>query len=112
MNKRDKLIVKYASDLKEKYSIIPDMDLLKKIAIGCGPCIYNADSSILTVIKPFQLKTIRNMFLIRRLGLDFNDNLYETIETVVAQYGGANVSKYRVVIYYLLVKHFEKESVY
>ena len=45
MNKRDELIEKYASDLREKCSVKPDVDLLRKVTIGCGPSIYNKDSS-------------------------------------------------------------------
>ena len=44
MSKRDDLIAKYADDLKTKCKITPDMDLLTKVTIGCGPAIYNADS--------------------------------------------------------------------
>ena len=45
MSKRDDLIVKYADALKNKCGMQPDMDLLTKVTIGCGPSIYNADAS-------------------------------------------------------------------
>ena len=45
MSKRDELIKKYAADLKDKCGVNADMDLLTKVTIGCGPSIYNADSS-------------------------------------------------------------------
>ena len=45
MSKRDELIAKYAADLKDKCGVTADMDLLTKVTIGCGPSIYNADSS-------------------------------------------------------------------
>ena len=45
MNAREKLIVKYANDLKEKCNVNPDMELLRKVTVGCGPSIYNSDSS-------------------------------------------------------------------
>ena len=44
MSKRDELIAQYADDLKTKCKITPDMDLLTKVTIGCGPAIYSADS--------------------------------------------------------------------
>ena len=56
MNERDKLIAKYASDLKEKCRITPDMDLLTKVTLGCGPSIYNIDSSILSDIEFFTIE--------------------------------------------------------
>lgn len=37
MSKRDDLIAKYAADIKEKLGQTPDMDLLTKVTIGCGP---------------------------------------------------------------------------
>ena len=54
MSKRDDLIVKYAADLKEKCGVTPDMDLLTKVVIGCGPSIYNPDASYC-----FWISTIR-----------------------------------------------------
>ena len=45
MGKRDDLIAKYAADLKNKCGMEPDMDLLTKVTIGCGPAIYNDDAS-------------------------------------------------------------------
>ena len=112
MNERDKLIAKYVIDLKEKCRISPDMDLLTKVTIECGPSIYNIDSSIISTSSPSQLKTIRNKFLVGRLGLSFNDNLDEGIAAVLAQYGVTNSIKYRAVMYYLLVQYFKKEYRY
>ena len=45
MGKRDELIAKYADDLREKCRVTPDMELLTKVTVGCGPAIYNTDSS-------------------------------------------------------------------
>ena len=48
MSKRDDLIAKYAADMKDKLGLSPDMDLLTKVVIGCGPSIYNADAETST----------------------------------------------------------------
>lgn len=45
MNKREQLIQKYADDLKTKCNHNPDLELLTKVTIGCGPAIYNVDAS-------------------------------------------------------------------
>jgi hypothetical protein len=45
MGKRDDLIAKYADELNNKCNMTPDIDLLKKVTIGCGPAIYDADAS-------------------------------------------------------------------
>ncbi|WP_303315212.1 DUF2853 family protein [Flavivirga abyssicola] len=112
MSKRDELIVKYAADLKDKFGVHADMDLLTKITIGCGPSIYNADSSTVSGSDESELATVKNNFLIKKLGLKDSTDLDEGIATIMDKYGQSNRNKYRVVVYYLLTKHFKKESVY
>ncbi|AWM14516.1 DUF2853 domain-containing protein [Flavobacterium sediminis] len=112
MSKRDELIVKYAADLKDKCGVTPDMDLLTKVTIGCGPAIYNADSSTVSGTDEKELATVKNNFLIKKLGLKDGSELDSAIAKVIEQYGKSNKNKYRAVFYYLLAKHFKKESVY
>lgn len=112
MSKRDELITKYAADLKEKCGVTPDMDLLTKVTIGCGPSIYNADSSTVSGSDDKELATVRNNFLIKKLGLKDGPELDKAITAVIDQYGKSNKNKYRAVFYYLLTKHFKKEAVY
>ena len=112
MSKRDELIVKYAADLKDKFGVTPEMDLLTKVTIGCGPSIYNADSSTVSGSDESEIATVKNNFLIKKLGLKDSADLDKGIETVMEKYGKSNRSKYRAVVYYLLTKHFNKESVY
>lgn len=112
MSKRDELIAKYAADLKDKCSINADMDLLTKVTIGCGPSIYNADSSTVSGSDDSELATVKNNFLIKKLGLKDSADLDKGIAAVMDQYGQSNRNKYRAVVYYLLTKHFGKESAY
>lgn len=112
MSKRDELIAKYAADLKEKCGVTADMDLLTKVTIGCGPSIYNADSSTVSGSDEKELATVKNNFLIKKLGLKDGPDLDKGITSVIDQYGKSNKNKYRAVFYYLLTKHFKKESVY
>tara|TARA_B110000459_G_C16298060_1_gene353626 strand:+ start:285 stop:623 length:339 start_codon:yes stop_codon:yes gene_type:complete len=112
MNKRDELIAKYANDLRDKCKHNPDMDLLNKVTIGCGPSIYNRDSSTISSTSKEELETVRQNFLIKKLGLSKEDKLEEGIDKIMDQYGRSNRNKYRAVVYYLLTKHFNKESVY
>jgi len=112
MGKRDELIVKYAADLKDKCGVNPDMDLLTKVTIGCGPSIYNADAATVSATDPSELATVKNNFLIKKLGLKDGPDLDKGIQVVMDQYGQSNRNKYRPVVYYLLAKHFKKESVY
>jgi len=69
MGKRDDWIAKYAEDLKGKCNMTPDMDLLTKVTIGCGPSIYNADASTVAGSQASELETVKNNFLIKKLGL-------------------------------------------
>ena len=108
MNARDKLIVKYANDLREKCSVYPDMDLLRKVTVGCGPSIYNSDSSRVSVNSESELNILKDKFLINKLELSIEDKLDEGIEAVIEQYGRSNRHKYRAVFYYLLVLAFRK----
>ncbi len=112
MSKRDELITKYAADLKDKCGVSPDMDLLTKVTIGCGPSIYNADSATVSGSDQSELDTVKNNFLIKKLGLKDGPELDKAIDSVMETYGRSNRNKYRAVVYYLLTKHFKKESVY
>ena len=112
MSKRDELIAKYADDLKTKCKMNPDMDLLTKVTIGCGPAIYNADASTVAGTDPSELETVKNNFLIKKLGMPEGDNLLAAINAVIDTYGRSERSKYRAVIYYMLTKHFGKEAIY
>ncbi|NRB59111.1 MAG: DUF2853 family protein [Winogradskyella sp.] len=112
MSKRDELIAKYAADLKEKCGVDADMDLLTKVTVGLGPSIYNADSSTVSGSDDKELATVKNNFLIKKLGLSEGDDLDGAIDSVMETYGKSNRNKYRAVVYYMLVKHYGKESVY
>ncbi|GET44830.1 MAG: DUF2853 family protein [Capnocytophaga felis] len=112
MSKRDELIELYAKDLKEKCGVTPDLDFLKKVTIGLGPSIYNADASTVAGSDKTELDRVKQNFLIKKLGLKDGPELDSAIESVIETYGKSNKSKYRAVIYYLLAKHFKKEGVY
>ncbi len=112
MSKRDELITKYAADLKEKFGVNADMDLLTKVVIGCGPSIYNADAATISGSDSAEVATVKNNFLIKKLGLKDGADLDKGIDTVLETYGKSNRNKYRAVVYYMLTKHFKKEAVY
>ncbi|RZJ52386.1 MAG: DUF2853 family protein [Flavobacterium sp.] len=112
MSTREELIQKYAADLKDKCGVTPNMDLLTKVTIGCGPSIYNQDASTVAGSDKSELETVKNNFLIKKLGLTDSPALDEGIDAVLEKYGKSNKNKYRAVVYYLLTLHFKKESVY
>ncbi|HLT53238.1 MAG TPA: DUF2853 family protein [Flavobacteriaceae bacterium] len=112
MSKRDELIAKYVADLKDKCGVNPDMDLLTKVTVGLGPSIYNADAETVSGSDESELNRVKTNFLIKKLGLKDSADLDKAIDAVIEKYGRSNRNKYRAVVYYLLVKHFKKESVY
>ena len=112
MSKRDDLIAKYADDLKTKCKMNPDMALLTKVTIGCGPAIYDRDASVVAGTNADELETVKKNFLIKKLGLADGPKLDEAISAVLDTYGRSERSKHRAVIYYMLTKHFGKEAVF
>jgi hypothetical protein len=112
MGKRDDLIAKYADDLRDKCKMTPDMDLLTKVTIGCGPAIYDADAATVAGSDKSELETVKKNFLIKKLGLADDPKLDAAIDAVIDTYGRSERNKYRAVVYYMLTKHFGKEAVY
>ncbi len=112
MSKRDELIARYADDLTNKCKVQPDMAFLTKVTIGCGPSIYNADAQTVSGSSTEELETVKNNFLIKKLGLADGPKLMEAIHAVIETYGKSERNKYRAVVYYMLAKHFGKEAVY
>ena len=112
MGKRDELIAQYADDPRNKCGMEPDMDLLTKVTIGCGPAIYNADASTVASSQEHELETVKENFLMKKLGLADSPDLMAAINQVVETYGKSERNKYRAVVYYMLTKHFGKQSVY
>jgi len=112
MGRREDLIERYAGDLREKCGVEPDMDLLAKVTIGCGPSIYDVDACTVATSQPHEIETVKRNFLIGKLGLPAGPDLDAAIDKVAEQYGRSERNKYRAVVYYLLTRHFGRESVY
>jgi hypothetical protein len=72
------------------------MDLLTKVTIGCGPSIYNDDSVTVAGSQQSELDTVKNNFIIKKLGLADGSDLDEGIDAVMEKYGRSNKNKYRV----------------
>ncbi len=111
MGKRDDLIEKYAEDLRKKCGMDPDMDLLKKITIACGPSIYNRDSSTVSSGDKAELERVKANFVVKKLGVA-EASADKGIDAAIETYGKSNRTKYRAVFYYLLTKQFKKEAVF
>ena len=89
-----------------------DPDLLEKVAKSLGPSIYNADSSMVSGADKTELATVKNSFLIKKLGLSDGPTLDTAIDEVIEQMGRSNPQKHRAVFYTLLVEKFGKQSLF
>lgn len=111
MSKRDELIVKYKEQL-EKAGVKVNNDLLTKVTIGCGPSIYNKDAATVACSQESELETVKNNYLIKKLGLKDSPELDKAIKEVCEAIGSSVKNKYRAVFYYMLCVKFKKEDVY
>lgn len=112
MGRRQDLIELYARELVEKCRMEPDLKLLEKVAIGCGPAIYDRDGALVAATDPLEIENIRKNLLVRKLALQEGPELSAAIEAVIDTYGRSEPRKYRAVVYYMLVKHFGREQQY
>jgi len=113
MSKLDEKVGQYIDDLRSKVGEDnPDVDLLRKIAESMGPSIYNADAETVASSSESEVDTVKKNFVMKKLGVTDEGKVNEAVNQVLEKYGKSNRNKYRVVIYYLLTKHFGKESLY
>ena len=111
MSKFVEAVTLYKAEM-DKLGLGYDEGLLTAVAKGLGPSIYNADSSKVSSADKTEVDRVKTNFLIKKLGLADGPALDAGIKAVVDQLGSSNRNKYRAMFYYLLVKHFGKESVY
>ena len=112
MGRRDDLIAKFADDLRSKCKVEPDMALLTKVTIGCGPAIYDNEAQTVTASQTTELEMIKRNFLGKKLGIKDEAAMDAGLAAAIETYGKSERTKYRAVFYYVLTKHFGKESVY
>ena len=111
MSKFDEKVALYKKFMDDR-DIRSNTDLLTAVTKGLGPSIYKNDAETVSGSDPKELETVKKNFLIKKLGLADSPELDKGIAKVMEQYGQSNRNKYRAVVYYLLTKHFKKESVY
>jgi len=113
MSKLDEKVGQYIDDVRSKIGEDnPDVDLIRKIAKAAGPSIYNADAETVSASSKSEVETVKKNFVMKKLGVTDEGKADEAINQVLEKYGKSNRNKYRVVVYYLLTKHFGKESLY
>lgn len=111
MSKFDEKVAKYKKFMDDRDFRSND-DLLRAVTKGLGPSIYKADAETVSGSDPKELATVKNNFLIKKLGLADSPKLDAGIAEVMDRIGKSERNKYRAVVYYMLMKKFDKESVY
>ncbi len=112
MSKFDDAVAKCHKAMTERLGLTVDEGLLRNVARGLGPALYNPDAQLVSCSDETELETVRKNFLIKKLGLADGPELMEAIRDVCQATRELRSNKYRAVFYYLLTKKFGKESVY
>lgn len=111
MSKFDEKVALYKQFMDDK-NLHSKTDLLAAVTKGLGPSIYKADAETVSGSDDKELATVRNNFLIKKLGLADTPELDVKIAEVMEAIGKSERRKYRAVVYYMLVEKFNKASVY
>lgn len=107
MSKFDEVLSLYKAT-----GLVSDLSLLEKVTKSLGPSIYNADSATVAASDKTEVATVKNNFLIKKLGLPDGPELDKAIDEVMEKMGRSNPKKYRAIVYTLLVEKFGKQGVY
>ena len=111
MSKLEEKVALYKKFMEDR-NLHSNTDLLRAVTKGLGPSIYKKDAETVSSSDVNELLTVKNNFLIKKLGLADIEDLDIGINEVIKCIGVTERKKYRAVVYYMLVKKFDKESVY
>ncbi|MDA9339752.1 DUF2853 family protein [Polaribacter sp.] len=111
MSKLDEKVALYKKFMNDR-GLPSNTDLLRAVTKGLGPSIYKKDAETVSGSDANELITVKNNFLIKKLGLTDTIELDAGVEEVLKRIGTTERKKYRAVVYYLLVERFNKTSIY
>ncbi|QMU66434.1 MAG: DUF2853 family protein [Flavobacteriaceae bacterium] len=111
MNKFEEKVAFYES-IMDELKISYDHELFTKIVKGLGPSVFKRDAECVSSSDEKEIRTVKQNFLIGKLGLEDSENLDRIIRKAALRMGKTNRHKYRAIIYYLLVKELGRESRY
>ena len=111
MSRFNEKMIQYQGEL-DRLEIEFDNNLLALITKKLGPSIYKVDAEKVSGSDERELETVKNNYLIKKLGLKNSPELDVAIASVIDKLGKSNRNKYRAIFYYLLVKELKQESFY
>ena len=85
-------------------------DLIEKIISHLGAATHDTDASLVACSDEQERATIKQNFLIGKLGLEDSEELDNAIEEVCQALGKSNTKKHRATFYYLLVAILKQED--
>lgn len=110
MSKREKILEQFKEEMNS-LGLSYHQQLYDAIADHLGPSIYDNDGSKVACSDKEERNTIKENFLIGKLGLEDSPELDDHIEHICHALGQSNRHKHRVTFYYLLTSHLQMESV-
>ncbi len=112
MSQFDQKVALYKKSLIETCNITPDEALLRAVTKSMGPSIYNNDAEIVAASEKDEVSTLKENFIKKKLGITNQAEVDAAVDKVFATMGKSNSRKYRAVLSYLLVQHFDKASLF
>ncbi len=109
MSKFDEKMTAYEAAL-DKMDTDGDKDLLRKVAKGLGPSIYNNDSNKVACSDKAEVQRVVDNYCKKKLGVTDDAKAMEAVQAVCAKYTDRN--KHRALFYYMVCKELGMESHY
>jgi len=112
MSKFDECVARYQKEFTKIGVKKVDEELLRKVAKGCGPSIYNADACKVATSDEKEMDRVKKNFLIKKMGQKDDAKLDKVIAKVADKFGSNNRNKFRAMFYYMLTKELKLEKKY
>ena len=112
MSKFDECIARYQKEFTKIGVKKVDEELLRKVAKGCGPSLYNADACKVATSDEKEMDRVKKNFLIKKMGQKDSAKLDKAIAKVGDKFGSKNRNKFRAMFYYMLTKELKLEKKY
>ena len=112
MSKFEECIARYHKEFTKIGVKRVDDALLRKVAKGCGPSLYNKDACKVATSDEKEMDRVKKNFLIKKMGQKDTAALDKAIAKVTKKFGDKNRNKFRAMFYYLLTKEMKLEKKY
>jgi len=109
LSKKEQKIALYKEDILHHFNEV-DEEFLAIVVKNLGPSIYRANAEIVSCNKDKELKTVKNNFLVKKLGLSKGDDRLDTMISEVCKELSSTDKKYRATFYYRLAIKFDKKD--